>query len=234
MRTSGVALIAVAALACTATATAGPGDPRRAIVADDQKHAEAMLIRQSDVPRGFTATTSAIPGLPYCAALDESDLTVSGEATSPSFWLEVRPGAVRYSVQAQARVFRSTTDALASWRRRISSAGERCFRKALAAAMLKDGVVFRSLTRIRIPNVAPRTLAYSVESSIKGSDGRQHLIPLQLIRMQSRRGRGHTLALGTYLDRARPPRSTGTHRRPLPSERTDLSPPYERSCAIRV
>ena len=188
MRASGVALIVVAALACTATATAGPGDPKRVILADDQKHAEAMLIRQGDVPRGFTATTSAIPGLPYCAALDESDLTVSGEAMSPSFWLDVRPGAARYSVQAQARVFRSTADALASWRRRTSPAGERCFRIALAAAMLKDGVVFRSLTRIRIPKVAPRTIAYSIESTIKGSDGRQHPVPWQLIRMQSRRG----------------------------------------------
>jgi hypothetical protein len=228
MRASGVALIAVAALACIASASAGPGDPKRAIVAGDQKHAEAMLIRQSDVPRGFTATTSPIPGLPYCAALDESDLTVTGEATSPSFRLEVRPGAVRYSVQAQARVFRSATDALASWRRRTSSAGERCFRKALAAAMLKDGVVLRSLTRIRISSVAPRIVAYRVASTIRGSGVPPARVSLADGQDAEPSRRGHNLALGTCLERARPPRSAGTHRRPLPGERTDLSSPSKR------
>src|SRR5574340_529267 len=83
------ALVVVAllvALAASTVALGAGGEPQRRITAADQARARAMLLRKPDFPAGVTVTRQASGTLSFaCAALDESDLTLTGEADSPSF-----------------------------------------------------------------------------------------------------------------------------------------------------
>ncbi len=206
MRWSGAVLIVtLVGLVCSPAAGAGRGDPTRAITAADQSRAKAMLLRLSDLPSGFTVFPWYLKptDYAYCAALDESDLTITGEATSRSFDRNVRPeqGLV-FTVRSQARVFRSAVDANASWRRRTSPAGEACFRKVLSASMLNAGAVLRSFRRIPFPNVAPRTVAYGVETTFLGSNGRQISLPYRFVLMQRDRAQVMLRRVGRAPDSA--------------------------------
>ena len=62
-----------------------------------------MLLKRADLGPGFTASPqSAADADDYCKALDESDLTVTGEAESPAFRRAV------VSVSSAASVYEST------------------------------------------------------------------------------------------------------------------------------
>ena len=75
------------ALAVAGTALAARGDPDKQIRQADQARAKAMLLRPADFNPAFTARPSSSGGSGdfYCGALDESDLTLTGEARSRSF-----------------------------------------------------------------------------------------------------------------------------------------------------
>ncbi len=139
----------------TGTASAARGDPQKELTPADQARARSMLLKRSDLGPGFKATRqSSAGGDLYCKALDESDLTVTGDAESPSF----ERGVV--TARSAAQVYESLADATASWRRGTSAAGLRCARDVLRRGFARAGITLESYKPIPFPDVAQRTAAY--------------------------------------------------------------------------
>ncbi len=146
--------LVVAALVVTGSALAGRGDPKERITSADQARARAMLLRPADMA-GFTASPSgAEPATPYCKALDESDLTLTGDAESPDF----AAGTVLVSSLSHVYATRAQSDA--SWRRGTSPAGETCARDVLRKELARGGAQLVSYARVSLPRLAERSVAY--------------------------------------------------------------------------
>ncbi len=79
------AALLVLALVLSGVSLGARGDPKKRITPADQARARAMLLRKSDFSLAFRAGPASTGADFYCAALDESDLTVTGQAESPSF-----------------------------------------------------------------------------------------------------------------------------------------------------
>jgi len=116
-----------------------------------------MLLRKTDLP-GFKAERSPSGGdvAFSCAALDESDLTITGFADSPDF----SAGLVFASSEAQ--VYASITDGSAAFARDASAAGITCLESTLRKEFAKEGLKLRSFRKLAFPNVAQRTAAYRI------------------------------------------------------------------------
>lgn len=166
------------ALVVAGTALGARGDPQRQINRADQARAKAMLLKKADLPPGFKASAPD-PGSDtdaYCKALDESDLTLTGEANSPQF--EKPP----FLVSSTSQVYETAADASASWRRGTSAAGFRCLRRVFAQEFAKQGGTLRSFKQIAFPRVGQRSVAFRIEVRSQG-------VPVffELIVMQHRR-----------------------------------------------
>jgi hypothetical protein len=144
----------VVVLAVAAPAAADHLDPTERIRPADQSRARAMLLRPSDLP-GFQRQPSA-GGDPHltCSGLDESDLTVTGDAES------ARWSASVVFVTSSSTVYVTRADAATSWRRGTSAAGMRCLREELAREFARQGARVASLRRLAIPSLAQRSAAY--------------------------------------------------------------------------
>ena len=142
------------ALVLTGSALGDHLDPRKQIRSADQARARAMLLRQSDLP-GFQRQPSsgADPHL-SCPGLDESDLTVTGDAEAPTWSASV------IFVTSSSTVYATRADAATSWRRGTSPAGTRCLREELGREFGRQGVGVVSLRRIAFPALAQRSAAY--------------------------------------------------------------------------
>jgi hypothetical protein len=147
-------LVVVLALALTGSAYADHLEPEKRIRAADQARARAMLLRQSDLP-GFQQQPSsgADPHL-TCAALDESDLTVTGDAEAPTWGLSV------VFATSSSTVYATQADAAKSWRRGTSSSGMRCLRQELGREFARQGARVVSVRRVAFPALAQRSAAY--------------------------------------------------------------------------
>jgi hypothetical protein len=149
-----LAALVIAALVVTGSALAGPGDPKKRITPADQARAKAMLLRPADMP-GFTASPSGPePSTPYCKALDESDLTLTGDGESPDF----AAGTVLVSSLSHVYATRAQSDA--SWRRGTSAAGEKCAREVLRRELAQGGAQLVSYRRVTLPRLAERSVSY--------------------------------------------------------------------------
>ncbi len=100
------------------------------------------------VLRGATAR------LPTAGALDESDLTLTGDAQSPDF----ATGFI--VVGSVAQVYATTADSDASWRRGTSAAGQRCLRDVLASELGRAGVQVVSYRPLSFPRLVEKSVAY--------------------------------------------------------------------------
>jgi hypothetical protein len=158
-----LAALLVLTLAATGTALAGRGDPQKRIVAADQARAKAMLLRTADFGLGFR-TSPAPPDSDdfYCKALDESDLTLTGEAQSPTF----AGGVEAYTSASQ--VYETKADSSASWRRGTSAAGEQCVRKEFTRLLARQGTRLESFGRVPFPRLAEKSVAYRLVISSQG------------------------------------------------------------------
>ncbi len=156
-------LLAVAALLLLAgagSARADHLDPKKQIRPADQAKAQAMLLRQSDLGPGATAQprSEADPHL-TCEGVDESDLTLTGRAESPTW-------AQGFGfVASAANVYATVADANASWARGTRSAGTRCLRDELAKEFAAQGVTLESFRKAAFPRIAERTAAYRLTLS---------------------------------------------------------------------
>jgi len=154
-------LVFALALVFAGNALADHLDPEKRIRAADQARARAMLLRQSDV-LGFQPLPSSGAG-PHltCQALDESDLTVTGDAEAPRWALSVS------SVTSSSTVYATRADAATSWRRGTSVAGTRCLRDELGREFARQGARVVSLRRVSFPALAQRSAAYRL--TLKGA-----------------------------------------------------------------
>lgn len=158
-----LALALAVALVASGAALAGRGDPQKRLTPADTKRAQAMLLRKADLSPLFTEvrvpeTDSGF----YCRALDESDLVVSGEATSPQF----RHGVT--VVSSSSQVYASNGDSRTAWRRATSAAGERCLRGLLARGFAQQGVRVVSFRRAPLPRIAEQAVAYHLVVEAQG------------------------------------------------------------------
>ena len=156
------AALLVLALVLAGVSLGARGDPKQRISLVDQARAKAMLLRKSDFSLAFRAGPAATGADFYCAALDESDLTVKGQAESPSFF-----GGVEV-VASTAYVYVSREDANASWRRGTSAAGQRCLRRGLQNEIQGTSVRLVSFRKLPFPAFAQRSVLYRVVGEQQG------------------------------------------------------------------
>jgi hypothetical protein len=165
-----VALLSLVALLVPAVATAANGEPRKALTKTDQATAHAVVVKRSDLGQGFAAVArekdEGVPKGARCGPLDESDLTVTGDAASPDFRLA--QGAAFVTVGSTAQVYRTLREANASWSRGTTRQTTTCLADIVrlsAAPGQKITVV--SATRVRFPSLAPKTTAYRLVLDVK-------------------------------------------------------------------
>jgi hypothetical protein len=159
MRMGILLALVLGAGAVAAGAQAERGDPQRRPVAADQRAAEAMLLRESDLAPAFRIDNDPGPaGVDgYCQALDESDLVLTGDAESPTFTLEAA-GAYT-GIASAVQLYRSRRMADLSWRRGTSDAGVACMRRVFVRELGRSGLRVESLTRPRLDRLGVRTFA---------------------------------------------------------------------------
>jgi len=170
----------VASLVVSGAALAARGDPEKKITPADQARARAMLLRKADLGPGFKATPASAEGDDfYCEALDESDLTLTGDAESPDFERELT------FLSSLAQVYESVADASASWRRGTSAAGEKCVRDEFRKQFQKDGIRLIAFRRLAFPRLAQRTVAYRLAAASQGVRVYVDVVVLQQSRAQA-------------------------------------------------
>lgn len=176
-------LLAVAlavALVSAGAALAARGDPRERFTAVDQTRARAMLLRKADLGTAFTAVPPSQRETGFsCRALDESDLTITGKASSPQFVQGVA------FVASTAYVYASVGDANASWSRGTSPAGQRCLRDGLRRELQRTGAQLRSFAKLQFPRVGRRSVSYRAVAERQGVPIYLDLVALQHGRAQA-------------------------------------------------
>ena len=145
-----------------ALALAANGEPKKRIVAADQKKAAAIVLRLPDFAAGWKRVRTPDDGEDLrCPgfAPDESDLTLTGESETEF----EHTNGIAY-VGSFSNVYVSSKDALASWTRSVKPAVARCiahfFRQGFAGEGRKVAIVKQG--RMAFPRVAPRTAAFRV------------------------------------------------------------------------
>lgn len=162
MQRVGALLVVAAALVLAAGASAGNGEPRRAITKADEGRAKAVLVTRADLGAGFTPVKrerADLPDDPRCDALDESDLTITGDAESPDYTLE-SPSAF-ITVGSTAQVYRTVREANTSWARGTGSKAAACL-AALVRASAGPGQKVKVVSSKVVPftRVAAKTVAF--------------------------------------------------------------------------
>jgi len=153
----------LALLVVSGAALAARGDPQKKITPADQARAKAMLLRKTDLGPGFKAKPADQSDDDfYCKALDESDLTLTGEAESPDFDTDL------VFISSIAQVYESVADANTSWRRGTSAAGEKCLSDEFRRQLKADGLRVGSFRRTSFPRIADRSIAYRLAASGQG------------------------------------------------------------------
>lgn len=183
-----LALVAVVGLVPAGVAFADHLEPEKRIRPADQARARSILLRAADVPGAVAQRGSG--GEPHltCSALDESDLTVTGDAKSTTWtW-----GAT--VVSSAATLYASERDAATAWRRGTSAAGLRCLRSELGRAFLQLGARPGSLSRISFPRVAPRTAVYRLALTVEAQGQRIRMVLDFVVLMRGRAQAGLVVA----------------------------------------
>jgi hypothetical protein len=174
-----LALVLVVGLVGSGAALAARGDPQERLTTADQARARSILVRAGDMNAAFRAIpTAENPNTPYCAALDESDLMITGRASSPSFT------STAEFVVSRAYVYESRADASESWSRGTSPAGQSCLRQAMSRELRGTAVRLVSFKKVAFPTFADRSVAYRIVASQQGARLYLDLIALQEGRAQ--------------------------------------------------
>jgi hypothetical protein len=195
-------LVVLVALLLAAPAVAADGEPRKALTKKDQATAKSIVLRRSDLGAGFTAMKrpddEPLPKGARCGALDEGDLTVTGDANSPDFRLAT--GGVFVTVGSSAHIYRTLGDANTSWRRGTSKQTLTCLGDIVrlsAAPGQKISIV--SSKQVAFPAVAPKTSAYRLVVTIAATGTQRVRAYVDAIVLQ--RGKIQSVLLFTSLGR---------------------------------
>ena len=158
-------VLSLVGLVTAGSAVANHLDPQKRIRPADQARARAMLLRKADLSPAYKATPASPDEVDVdCKALDESDLTLTGEAESPEFQVQ---GGVEF-ISSLAQVYASVADANTSWRRGTSAAGEKCAKDEFRRQFQKAGIRLDSFRRTAFPRLAERSVAYRLVASSQG------------------------------------------------------------------
>src|SRR5688500_2616166 len=150
------------ALVASGAALAGRGDPKENFNPADQARAKAMLVRVSDLPGSRGTKSSQTDDDFYCEALDESALTLTGEAQSP----DIARGL--FFVSALSQIYQTRRDADIAWRQGLSSAGISCLREGFRREVTSPNSKFVSFRKIPFPRLAERTGAFRIVATTQG------------------------------------------------------------------
>jgi hypothetical protein len=175
-----VSVVFVLSLVVTATALAGRGDPKERFTPADQARAKAMVLRVGDLNVAYAAhpASSGSGSGFYCAALDESDLTLTGRSNSPTFT------TTGEYISSTSSVYASRSDSNASWARGTSAAGEKCVRLGLRADLQGAAVRLVSFKHIALPRLGSRSVAYEAVSTVQGIRVFVDFVAVQVVRAQ--------------------------------------------------
>lgn len=184
-------LTVLIALAVTPVAWGADGEPKKALTSKGNATARSIVLKRGDLSTAFTLRTRPDEDLPKgvrCGALDESDLTITGEAQSPDFQLS-QPGLF-VTIGSTTNVYRSLGEAGKSWKRGTSSQTTTCLADIVRlSAPPGQRVSIVSAKRLTFPKVAPMTSAFRVVATmtIGGNQVRAYVdaIILQHGRIQS-------------------------------------------------
>ena len=163
-------VIAIAILALVASAaTAADGQPRKSLTKagpEDRALGRPQARRPGLRVHGEAAgDDDRLPKGARCGALDESDLTVTGDAASPDFHFE--QGAVFVTVGSTAQVYRTLREANASWRRGSAAQTTTCLADIVRlSAAPGQKITVLSAKRVPFPSVSPKATAYRLVLSI--------------------------------------------------------------------
>jgi hypothetical protein len=174
-------LVVLLALVVTATALAARGDPKERFTPADQARARAMVLRLGDLKPAYVAhpTSGSGSGLGlHCAALDASDLTLTGRSNSPGFT------ATAEFISSTASVYATRSDSNASWTRGTSAAGEQCVRAGLRAELQGGALRLVSFKRIAFPKRGSRSVAYQAVATVQGIHVFVDFVAMQVVRAQ--------------------------------------------------
>ena len=168
MRAVLLAVVAVA-LAVPVAAVAADGQPTKALTTAGQSTAKSVLLKRGDLGAGFAPVArnkdQHLPKGARCSALDETDLTVTGDAASPDFRLA--QGPVFVTVGSTAAVYRTLREANTSWSRGSTAQTTTCLGDIVRlSAAPGQQVTLVSAKRIPFPSVSPKTAAYRIVVNI--------------------------------------------------------------------
>ncbi len=163
-------VIGMIALLVPAVGVAANGQPKKALTKRDQASATSIVIKRSDLGQGFTAVSrsndESVPKGARCGALDESDLTVTGDAASPDFRF-AEPSAF-VTVGSTAQIYRTLREANASWSRGTTSQTTTCLSDIVRlSASPGEKITVHSATRVRFPSLSPKTTAYRLVLTVQ-------------------------------------------------------------------
>ena len=162
------------ALAVTPVAWGADGEPKKALTSKGNATARSIVLKRGDVSPAFTVRTRPDEDLPKgvrCGALDESDLTITGEAQSPDFELS-QPG-LYVTIGSTTNVYRSLGEAGKSWKRGTSAQTTTCLADIVRlSAPRGQRVSIVSAKRVTFPKVAPMTAAFRVVATLTISGNR--------------------------------------------------------------
>jgi len=153
-----------AALVAPASALAGDGQPKKALTKTGQATARSVVLKRGDLGSGFASITRSkddrnLPKGARCGPLDETDLTVTGDAASPDFRLAQAP--VFVTVGSTAQVYRTLREANTSWNRGSTRQTTTCLGDIIRlSAGPGQKITVVSAKKIPFPSVAPKTAAY--------------------------------------------------------------------------
>ena len=142
-----------------AVGLAADGQPKKALTKKDQARATSIVIKRSDLGQGFTAVArdkdTSLPKGARCDALDESDLTVTGDAASPDFRFAQATAFV--TIGSTAQVYRTLREANASWKRGTTRQTTTCLADIVRlSAAPGEKITVHSATRMRFPSISPK------------------------------------------------------------------------------
>ena len=161
-----VLFVSLVALALAAPALGADGEPKKALTTKGQASGKSIVLKRSDLSAGFVphkASDAARPRGARCGAVDESDLTVTGDASSPDFSRD----ALGVAIGSSASVYRTQRESSAAWKRAGTDGAVQCFAdlvRLTSPAAQKVEIV--SAKRIPFPKVAPGVIAYRVVAKL--------------------------------------------------------------------
>jgi hypothetical protein len=155
--------LAVVMLLAPLGALAADGQPKKVLTKAGQATARSVVLKRADLGSGFTSVARPkdqhLPKGARCGALDETDLTVTGDAASPDF--RYAQGAAFVTVGSTAQVYRTLREANASWNRGTTAQTTTCLGDIIRlSAGRGQKITLVSAKKITFPSVSPKTAAY--------------------------------------------------------------------------